>query len=246
MIILTSIVGRGFYQELIESRKDQIDLLIYIVDQLGEKEVVELHVITDRNEEEIRKLFNGIHIHIHVYPYHIWDYVDKLYYSFKLNYVLNRGVLWIDVDKVSVYEMTLLHHNFQMEAFIRYQGEWEDRDDNVHHLLDPYFKPLIGGILNQHSGWEFRGSTLSHIHRDKYVNPMDIPLIHEQILYLPKRISTETILTDIFSLKGTFSHMSAINNFPYKYELDRIVVGNGEGVLLGVIINKYNLPYRSF
>lgn len=78
------------------------------------------------------------------------------------------------------------------------------------------------------------------------IDHKDVLKIMKQIFYLPEKISNDDLLIDILKLKGTLSHQSALKNFFYRSDKNEVSIGNGEGVILGYLISKYNLPHHPF
>ena len=215
MIILTSIVGEKFYDDVLYKNIDEIKTLSNNIKEF------KLYIVTNISSDKISTLFEGRNdITIIEYPYLLWNYVDKLYYTFKLNKELNEDVLWIDINKVIVYENMIKYSTTGNK--IKYNKLWTE--DNNFLAGKTYWKPF-----NEISD----------------INSCDVLKIMEQILFVPKGIASEEHLIDILKLKGTLSHQSAFIGFSYKNS-NILTIGNGEGVILGYLIKKYNLPHSNF
>ena len=215
MVILTSIVGEAFYEEMLDKYLDDIKIL-------NGEGLSPLYIITNIAGDKIKQLFpNNNNVHIIEYPYLLWNYVDKIYFSFKLGRELNESVLWVDSNKTTVYE-SMIKQTYP-NTKVLYNGLWNEEEDLL--IEDDYWEPLIKVLDIPHN---------------------KILKIMEQLFFVPKNIVTNDMLVDILKLKGTLSYQSYKINFNYKGGDKHIVIGNGEGVILGYLIEKYKMPYSSF
>lgn len=212
MVLLTSIVGDYFYEDILEKYLDDIKVL-------NKKCLPPLYIITNIGQNRIEQLFpDNDNIHIIDYPYLLWNYVDKIYFSFKLSKELGEGVLWVDVNKSSVYEATF-NQTFPNNKIL-FNSLWDEDDDLL--IKDDYWLPLIQVLDIPHN---------------------KILKIMEQSFFVPKNIVTNDMLVDILKLKGVLSYQSYKINFNYKGGDKHVVIGNGEGVILGYVIEKYKIPF---
>lgn len=214
MDIVTSIVGEDYYDNIIKNCGGEVDVLNTLLKDHT------LHVISNIGEERIKELYPNNSVVVD-YPYVLWNYVDKIYYSFKISKEKNTDILWVDSNKVSLY-MDILT-KIQPFNQIKYNGLWDVDDDIL--IIDDHWKPLMDVLDMDHKS---------------------ILKIMEQIFYIPENISNNDLLTDILKLKGTLSHQSALKNFFYRSDKNEISIGNGEGIILGYLIEKYKIPHSSF
>jgi hypothetical protein len=196
------------------------------LNELGEK--YSLYVIGNRKEigDRIGVEYNHIE-----YDRYVWSYVDKIFYAFKLSYELNQGVLWVDADKL---HRTHFYNNTEEHlrlSHILYEKLWDRTTEDI--FINP---------KNNKQWIPFYEFVKTH-----GVDPLKIKLIIEDMFYLPLGVVTKEMIVDIDLGRSVVEYGSFLAGYPYRDEItgDK-KMGNGEGLLLGFIIEKYGLLSTEF
>lgn len=226
MIILTSLVNKGYTEELL--RGHAYKHISYFYRDINRKYDATFQILTNLPDGKIEGLEDVGYIPIE-YPRYVWSYVDKIFYSFKLSYELNEDVLWVDFDKFGKFRydiLNVLNNILPRDRFI-YDVPWCDEG-----------KRIFGSTRESASFRMF-------LDRENVSNETIEPLM-EQIFYIPKGMVTHDMLRDIELAKPVLEHGSFVGGYPYKTPDGYPSMGNGEGIILGYLISKYNLPTATF
>ena len=224
MIILTSYVDKGYKKEL--ERTNVFKDIIKVMKSIDRKHNIKFYIVSNlKNIEEL----NDINYTLIDYPRYVWSYVDKIFYSFKMNLEENEEVLWIDFNKFKEYHpliLNVVNNVYKKDSFL-YTVTWNERAIEM-YCVDKEWRPF-------HSYLEREGIWYKDI----------IPLL-EQFFFIPNGMSTHEILRDIELIKTIVDYGSWMVGYPYKTPNGYPSLGNGEGVVLGYLITKYNLPSGRF
>jgi hypothetical protein len=182
-----------------------------------------------------RYLKNGWHVHIltdkpelfhncetYLYTNTVFSYFDKLTFSLRVLKKLGRGTVLIDADKLELISDKFINESHNYGEFRYYSvNRWA-----------PYFSNL-----QENGGWKVVYDYF------KYLD-MDISNIRnfwEEVLYFPHDLFSFRQLTiDLETLKPIFEYRSIIDGF------QRPCLGEGEGVALGFLLEKYNFDAVKF
>lgn len=177
----------------------------------------EIHLETDNV-----KRFEGIEgIKAYKYPNIIFSYFDKLLFVLKIIEQENCGALWFDADKLWLVDTEFLKHDHQYESFTYLsKNRWA-----------PYF-------------WEEKFQGTWSIIREYFnyleVDPRQIVNIWEEVWYMPYHWSNSNMRVDLEMLRVIFHYRSVID------EWGRPGMGEGEGIALGFIVDKYSIDFEYF
>jgi len=215
MILLSAVVGEDFKEE-IEKYEWTHNIKPYIG---GHK----LHLITNLEGFE----------EYEIVPYHshIWNYVDKILYSFILSQKYDEDVLWIDYNKIHkhYYYINLPKPNEFLIDDIWWMKESEDQFRTESNTLR--FCDLIS------KGWTCWEPVQEYINRFHLKNDFTIPM--EEVFYIPRGLPNNKIIRTIEILKTVVSYSSYLSNFPYRTINGDIGIGNGEGVILPILSQQH-------
>lgn len=158
------------------------------------------------------------------YPKLLWSYVDKIMYTFTYAKNHNQGVIWVDSDKGIVKRNYLRYQGYGDQIVIN--EYWEEYSSKVQLMQDPYWEEFR----------TFLGKQNMFI--------QDIPHVTEHCFYVPPNVVTDEVIQDIEIAGSVLQYLSVKNDYPYRDDnKGGIKIGNGEGLILGYLIKKYNLPY---
>ena len=164
---------------------------------------------------------------IHLYHNKIFSYVDKLLFTFRLIKNNKSDVLYVDHNWLHNINDKFVK-NFKGSSSILFYDWWgtEFKSDGTY---TPVWKKFIENKLDY---YEELYSYWDAIQFD-YSN---IVVLRENFLYFPYTNYTDDIMLEIEKLKPLLEYSTL------KYSKGMCdVYGNGEGIALGVIIDKYKL-----
>lgn len=225
MIILTSYVDYGYSIELQRG-------FIYNNIRNTMKKIknpnISLHILTNVRDEKIEGLENVKYTVID-YPRYVWSYVEKVFYSFKLNYELGEDVLWIDFDKFKLHNEFIMGvvNNRYVKNSLLWHEPWNDEGKYLFRSTreSEFFRMFL--------------------HRQN-IDDGDLEPLMEQIFYIPKGMSNLDMLREIDLAKPIVEHGSFMEDYPRRTPNGLVHMGHGEGIILAYLITKHNLPNGSF
>ena len=220
MIILTALVDEGFLKE-IEQDPTHYQTWKRIQDK-------DIYLITN-----LKKIPNmGIKKTIIPYPKLLWNYMDKIHYSFKLSKELDTDVMWVDFNKVWKFEHII--NEMKEDHIFRYYDVWKTMEN--HHkdqtsariFRFPQYNPLV-----------------QYIAKNK-VEPHKIIIPMEECLYIPKGIVTDEMIMDVELGDGIMGWISFQENYQYRTIDGNKNLNNGEGLFIGYLLEKYKIEHDYF
>lgn len=183
-----------------------------------------LHILTNHKEpiEGIKVTYNPID-----YPRYVWSFVDKIFYTFKLSYEYDTDVLWVDFNKFGKYK-GYIRMGYGNVTDLKYDSLWNFTS--------------MAPICHNNKEWQpIKEFLIKNGYECSDVHP-----VLEEIFYIPKGVATPEILTEIELFKSVLEYASFIGDYPYKTIDGYRHIGNGEGVILRYIIEKFNIPHSRF
>lgn len=156
------------------------------------------------------------------YTNSIFSYFDKLVFSIKILKKYKKGVLSLDADKLNILSEEFLNYNHNYPEFRYYSiNRWA-----------PYFDHI-----KENGHW----SLIYDYFRYLDMNVNEIRNFWEEVFYFPYEIfKNRQINVDIETLKPLFETRSILDHW------SRPCLGEGEGIAIGFLLNKYNFKIKEF
>ena len=222
MILLSAVVGQDFKEE-IDRHEWTRNLKPYIGDH-------KLHLISDLSGWEDYE----------VIPYnsHIWNYVDKILYSFIISQKYNDSVLWIDYNKFHKHHQWISYP--KPEEFLVEDLWWIKENGDEYRTQENTI--IFSDMIKRN--WICWEPIKDYIIKFGLRDDFNIPI--EEVFYLPKGLSNDLVIRTIETLKVIVSYCSYISDFPYKTINGEIGIGNGEGIILPLLSQQFGFNLRLF
>ena len=196
------------------------DLLIENIQKFN-SDLWDFHILTDQ-PERLKEMI--IFEKYNIYKYHnaIFSYFDKLLFTLRILNEKKVNVLCLDVDKLHLLSEDFKTINHDYEEFRFYsENRWA-----------PYFSRL-----KNNGSWNIVYKYFKYVDLD--VN--NIRNFWEEILYFPYQVfKNYQFLVDIETLKPIFEYRTIVDGW------SRPCLGEGEGIALGYLIEKYRLECKKF
>ena len=168
-----------------------------------------------------------IQVDYKILPYDrsIWSYVDKVYRSFKLAMETNQSVLYVDFNKF-IKHQSIIYNEIPKPDHFLFHSHWDIHPTDLCRLKE----------------WEPVRDYL----RYKMVVCEELKPYLEEVFYIPRWEVSSDILKEIELFKPILEYSSYIGGYPYKSPNGKINVGNGEGVILSYLMERFKLPHSTF
>jgi hypothetical protein len=158
----------------------------------------------------------------YLYTNTVFSYFDKLLFSFRVLKEQKKGVVCLDADKLFLISDKFINTQHDYPEFRYYSiNRWAPyfshlQDNGVWSIIYRYFKYLDMETDNIKNIWE-------------------------EVFYFPYNIfQNRQINIDIETLKPIFEYRSIIDGW------SRPSLGEGEGIAIGFLIEKYGLDHLRF
>ena len=158
----------------------------------------------------------------YLYTNTVFSYFDKLLFSFRVLKEQKKGVVSLDADKLFLISDKFINTQHDYPEFRYYSiNRWAPyfnhlQDNGAWNIIYKYFKYLDMETGNIKNFWE-------------------------EVFYFPYNIfENRQINVDIETLKPIFEYRSIIDGW------SRPSLGEGEGIAIGFLIEKYGLDHLQF